>query len=163
MHGKEILFVSYQDETFEEGMSYAIYLAGMLSLELRILLLGKNGLLSRPDDMMNAVSSIESENHVTSLELIPDTSESPRMHLHIMEKCKEAGLKASVHSRLSNSITVIKDILNNTTIDMVLLSPSVSKSDKLLKTLVKNSGYPVISINQWKSLGVNIINQKEKE
>lgn len=160
MTQKEILFVSYQDETFEDGLSYAIYLAGMLGVELRVLLLGKKSFWDKFDDMMAAVSLADSGANEIPLGA-PDGNgnhDAARMQVHIMERCEQAGLKATVHTRLSASASVIKDLLGRVTINMVLLSPAISKSDKFIRSLTKDTSYPVVTISQCGTLDENLAN-----
>lgn len=149
MKTKEILFVTYQDENCEVGLSYAIYLAGMLGLGLKILLIGNGGLWARFDNILPSVASGECDGHKKATDPIFDQSDPSRMHLKISELCQQAGVKANIHTRLSSSTAVIRDFLSKPRIDMVLLSPTISKSNKFLKNLVKDYKRPVVTINQW--------------
>lgn len=154
MKTKEILFVTYQDKTYDEGLSYALYLAGMLGLGLKILLIGNGGLMARFDNILSAVTFADDGGHEKPLD--SGEPDSARMHLKISEQCQEAGVKANIHTRLSSSTAVIKDFLSKPHIDMVLLSPSISKRNKFLKNLVKDSKRPVVTITQWSGMAENL-------
>jgi len=149
MKKKEILFVTYHNEKFEEGLSYAIYLAGTLSMDLNVLLLGNRS--ERFDDLMTAVTFAEAGEHKTALDYIkgPDPA---FIHIRIKDECDKAGIKSSVHTRLSGSSSVVKDFLGKLSIYMVLLSPSLTRDGALLKNLVKESSHPVVTLLQESSM-----------
>jgi len=158
MTKKEILFVTYQDETFEEGLPYAIYLAGMFDAELRILLVGRKSRKEMFANAMSAVAFAEAGEHSTALQLMADGPDPAQILVRLREHCSDAGVRASVHTRLSSDPAVIKDFLNRPSIDMVLLSPPITKSGKFLRRLVKDSSRPIVTMAQWKNMAEGFTN-----
>jgi len=151
MTKKEILFVTNQDETFEEGLSYAIYLAGMMKAGLRVILLAKKSLSEKFDDLMTAVTFSEAGESETAKEH-QNGIDPAHIHVSIKEQCSKANVEASIHTRLSGSPKVVEDFLNNKNVEMVLLSPPITKSGKFLKKLVKDSTRPVVTMSHMTNL-----------
>jgi hypothetical protein len=66
---KKLLFVTYKDETQDEGLSYAIDLAKTLEKGITILLVSKKKLEQRFEDIMAAVAFAEEGEHETAREI----------------------------------------------------------------------------------------------
>jgi hypothetical protein len=153
MKGKEILFVAYMDENLEEGLPYAIYLAGMLGQKLRILLIDKRDIRERFDDLMTAITFAEANEHETAKQVMAGGSRAGRdtaaIHVYLQERCSGAGVRASIHTGLADTVSAVKDLLKEKSrIDMVLLSPNVTRSGNILSRLVKASSRPVVTMAQ---------------
>ena len=148
---KEILFVTFRGESFEDGLSYAIYLASMLGEELRVLLIGKNGFWDKFERAMTAAAFAEEGERGAAIGILegPDPA---MMQLRIREQCDKAVVKVTIHTRLSGSAAAIKESLAKPNIDMVLLSPNISKSPALIKSISKESQRPVVTITQWSGM-----------
>jgi len=56
MKRNQLLFVTYHDENFEEGLSYALDLAKTMNDGIEVLLLYKRKALEKFEDMMTAVT-----------------------------------------------------------------------------------------------------------
>jgi len=149
MKKKEILFVTSQSEKFEDGLSYAVYLAGTLAMNLNVLIMGSRA--NRFDNAMTSVTFAEAGEHEKAMEYInwPDPG---FLHIRIKDLCDRSGVKSSIHTRLSANPSVIKDFLGRLSLDMVLLSPSLSGDGELLKSLLKESTHRVVTLGQDKNM-----------
>ncbi len=158
MKGKRILFTTYHDESYEEGLSYAMELAKTMADDIEILLVYKRKVMEKFDDLMTAVTFAESDEHKTARELITadlmshgqDLDEKLRL---IKDKCEKAGLQTEVNISASGVVSAIKNILKtNPRIDMVLLSPSITAdghvTSRELNKLVKTSSRPVVTMSK---------------
>ncbi len=158
MKGKRILFATYHDESYEEGLSYAMELAKTMADGIEILLIYKRKVMDKFDDVMTAVTFAESDEHKTARELIGEDLRSRGQELEeklksIKEKCEKAGLETEVNISAAGAVSAIKNILkNNSRIDMVLLSPSITADGHItsreLNKLVKTSSRPVVTMSK---------------
>ncbi len=124
MSGKEILYVSYKDEPLEDGVSYAIYLAGALHEGLRVVLMNRDG-----------AGWMSSEGAGTA-----------KVQSYIFERCRKEGVKVTVHSGLLSTTSIVRNIISREKIDLVLLSPLVTHTRKVLNKLLKLSPRPVVTM-----------------
>lgn len=151
MTNKEILYLAYRDEKPQEGFSYAIYLAGLLGAELRVILLERDGFGKRFDDVMSAITFHEANEHEIARRIMSgeeDGGSVASLHAYVAEKCREAGIKVNIHSGFRDTVKAIRDFLRGKRIDMVLLSPSVTQSRSTLRRLVKVSPQPVVTMTR---------------
>ena len=156
MKGKKLLFVTYHNENFEEGLSYAIDLAKTMSDGIEILTVYKRKVFEKVEDMMTAVAFAEAGEHKTARELIEEDfrmrNEDYESKLAVVkERCARAGVELSVSAAAADAVSAIKNILRqNTRIDMVLLSPSVTNdgniTPKELNRLVKTASRPIVTM-----------------
>ena len=72
MKRNQLLFVTYHDENFEDGLSYALDLAKTMNEGIEILLLYKRKVLEKFEDMMTAVTFAETGEHQTAREMISE-------------------------------------------------------------------------------------------
>ncbi len=158
MKGKRILFATYHDEGYEEGLSYAMELAKTMADGIEILLVFKRKVMEKFDDVMTAITFAESDEHKTARELISNDLRSQGQDFEeklrlIREKCEKAGLETEVNISAAGVVSAIKNILKkNTRIDMVLLSPSITADGHItsreLNKLVKTSSRPVVTMSK---------------
>lgn len=156
MKEKQILFVTYHDENFEDGLSYAIELAKTMKDGIEILMVYKRKVLEKFDDIMTAVTFAESDEYKTARELIAEDhlarNEDFEKKLAVLkEKCGKAGVTVDVSTAATAVVASIKNILRqNTRIDMVLLSPSITRDGHItsreLNKLVKTASRPVVTM-----------------
>lgn len=150
---KQLLFVTYQSEDLDEGLSYAIELAKAMSEDLAILLAHKNKFLNRFEQLMSAISFAEEGDHGTAREIIsvgPDDHSADQFSL-VVEKCRKAGIAAKVYAVTKDAVSAIKDFLKQkNSVDMVLLSPSVTENGNIssgeLQRLVRTASRPVVTM-----------------
>ncbi|MBI5739563.1 MAG: hypothetical protein HZA16_02480 [Nitrospirae bacterium] len=150
---KQILFVTYQNEDFDEGLSYAIDLAKAMNEDLAILLAHKNKLLKRFEEIMTAITFAEAGEPETAREILsagPDNGSRTKLNA-LIEKCHNAGIAAKVYTVALDAGSAIKDILRQkNSVDMVLLSPSVTENGNIssgeLQKLVRTASRPIVTM-----------------
>ena len=156
MKERQLLFVTYHDESLEDGLSYAVELAKTMNDGIEILLIYKRKVLERFEDMMTAVTFAEADMHKTAREMISDdyrkNSEDYEKKIDLLkERCRRSGVTVGVSAAAADAVSAIKNILRqNTKIDMVLLSPSITNdgnvTSKVLNKLVKTASRPVVTM-----------------
>ncbi len=72
MKRNQLLFVTYHDENFDDGLSYALDLAKTMNDGIEILLIYKRKVLEKFDDMMTAITFAEAGMHKTAREMISE-------------------------------------------------------------------------------------------
>jgi hypothetical protein len=156
MRRNQLLFVTYHDENFDDGLSYAVDLAKTLNDGIEILMIYKRKVLEKFDDMMTAITFAESGEHKTAREMISEDyqkkDEDYEKKLEaIRETCNRSGIAVGFSTAAMDTVGAIKNILRqNSKIDMVLLSPSVTNDGnvnaKVLNNLVKTASRPVVTM-----------------
>lgn len=156
MKGKKLLFVTYHDEDFDDGFSYALDLANTMKNSLDILIVYKRKVMEKIDDVMTAITFAESNEHKTAREMINDDYRKTSVNFDnrialLKEECTKAGVSAEFSTSASDVVTAIKNILRqNAKIDMVLLSPCVTNdgniTSKMLTKLVKIASRPIVTM-----------------
>ena len=156
MKRNQLLFVTYHDENFEDGLSYALDLAKTMNDGIEILMLYKRKVLEKIDDMMTAITFAEAGEHQTAKEMISEdykkrNEDYEKKLATIKEKCTRSGVAVDFSTAALDAISAIKNILRqNARIDMVLLSPSVTNDGnvnaKVLNKLVKTASRPVVTM-----------------
>jgi hypothetical protein len=156
MKGKELLFVTYNDDNFDEGLSYAVDLAKTMGDSIRILMVYKRTVIENFEDVTAGVIPAEPKEHKTAGEPTGEDYSKTQEHFEsklslIKEKCKEAGVSVDISTAAPDAVTAIKNILRqNTRIDMVLLSPGITNdsdiTSKTLNKLVKTASRPIVTM-----------------
>lgn len=156
MKMRELLFVTYHDESFEEGLSYAIDLAKVMNDAISLLMIYKRKVMEKVGDMMTVVAFDEANELKTAREMIKEDyerkNESYEERLkQLMEKCRQAGVPVDISTAAADAVSAIKNLLRqNTNIDMVLLSPNITRdkhiSVKDLNRLVKTASRPIVTM-----------------
>jgi hypothetical protein len=150
---KQLLFVTYQDEDFDEGLSYAMDLAKAMNEDLTILMTHKKSLLKRFEDLMTTVTFAEAGEHETAREILSDKINGgyeKKLNL-LMEQCQNAGIITRVYTVALDAVSAIKDFLKEkNTVDMVLLSPRITDNENIkssdLQKLVRTASRPVVTM-----------------
>jgi len=156
MKGRQLLFVTYHDENFDEGLSYAVDLAKTMNDGIEILILYKRKVLEKFEDIMTAVTFAESNEHQTAREMISEDYSSRKEDFDqkitlLKEMCRESGVSVDISTAAMDAVTSVKNILRqNTRIDMVLLSPSITNdgnvTTKVINKLVKTASRPIVTM-----------------
>ena len=162
MKRNQLLFVTYYDENFEDGLSYALDLAKTMNNGIEILMIYKRKVLEKFGDMMTAITFAEAGEHQTAREMISEDYKNQNEDYEkklatIKEKCTKSGIAVDFSTAATDAISAIKNILRqNTKIDMVLLSPSVTNDGnvnaKVLNKLVKTASRPVVTMAKQTSV-----------
>lgn len=156
MGKKQLLFVTYHDENLEAGLSYAMDLAKTMDEDISILMIYRRKVMEKFEDYMTAVTFAEEGEFKTARELISEDlkerNESYEEKVRLLTgRCRESGIAANVNTAASDVISAIRNLLRqNTKIDMVLLSPSVTHdghiTTKELNRLVKTASRPIVTM-----------------
>ena len=150
---RNLLFVSYRDGDFGHDLSYALDLAKMTDKGMAILLVNRKRLADKFEDMMTAVTFAEAGEHATAIEIMKSSEGEDGLKSMLEKKCRESGMAASVYSALHDAVSSLRDFLKqNSTIDMVLLSPSITEngeiSSKELKRLLRTASRPIVTMTR---------------
>jgi hypothetical protein len=156
MKGKQLLFVTYHDENFDEGLSYAMDLARTMKDSISVLLIYKRKIMEKLDDMMTAITFAESDDYKTAREMISEDYERKNEDYEkklavITGKCKESNVEVDVSTSAADAVSAVRNMLRqNSRIDMVLLSPSITNdghvTSKVLNRLVKTASRPIVTM-----------------
>ncbi len=154
---KTLLFVTKGNDDYEEGFSYAADLARILKKGIIVLIIYDKSLLKSFDDKMTAAAFAEAGETGTAKEIpvewLRETEGLARMKtdLLIEKYCKnEEPLHIMCKAGIGNIVSNIKKVVQNTpSIEMVLLSPSLS--DKRVSNAIKllrNISVPVVTMSK---------------
>lgn len=156
MKKKQLLFVTYHDDKFDDGLSYALDLARTMNDGISILMVYKRKAMEKFEDMMTVVAFAEANDHKTARELIAEDLENNNEDYEkklslLREKCGKAGVDVDVSAASTNVVNAIRNFLKqNSSVDMVLLSPSVTNdgniSSKDLNRLVRTASMPIVTM-----------------
>ena len=152
---QQILFVTYQSEAFDEGLSYAIDLARTMNKDLTILMAHNRNFFKKLEDIMTAITFAEAGEPETSKEIFSgkiDTESEGKLNT-LMEKCQDAGVTTRVYTVALDALSAIKDFLKQQAkVDMVLLSPSITNNGSVtsgdLQKLVKTESRPIVTMSR---------------
>ena len=156
MRKRQLLFVTYHDENFEAGLSYAVDLARTMDEDISILMIYRRKVMEKFEDLMTAVTFAEEGEFKTARELISEDlkkkneSYEEKVRL-LMGRCRESGIAADVSASASDVVSAIRNLLRqNTKVDMVLLSPSITHDGHItareLNRLVKTASRPIVTM-----------------
>jgi L-lactate utilization protein LutB len=156
MKMKQLLFVTFHDENFEEGLSYAVDLAKVMNNGISLLMIYQRKVMEKFGDMMTVVTFAEANEHKTAREMIKEDyerkNESYEERLNqLVEKSRQSGIPVDISTAATDAVSAIKNLLRqNTNIDMVLLSPSITKGHHItvkdLNRLVKTASRPIVTM-----------------
>ncbi len=159
---KQLLFVTYPNDEMDEGLSYAVDLARTMNEGIAVLLVKKEKLMKKLEDMMAAVAFAEEGDDDTARGFMKgsataDEAGAEQNLLTIREKCRKAGVKVNIHTVSMDAVSAVRDFLKNTNgIDIILLSPSVTGEGNMsggeLKRLVKTASRPVVTMSRQAAL-----------
>ncbi|MBI5194889.1 MAG: hypothetical protein HZA10_01045 [Nitrospirae bacterium] len=149
---KNLLFVTYQDEECDEGLSYVIDLAKIMDRGITILLVYKQKLMEKFENIMTAVTFAEAGEHKTAQEILStnDKKNAGAISL-LLEKCRKSGVDTNIQTTTMDIGLAVKDFLKQkNTVDMVLLSPSITNNGNItssdLQKLVRTASRPVVTM-----------------
>ena len=156
MKMRELLFITFHDENFEEGFSYAIDLAKMMNNGISLLMIYKRKVMEKLGDLMTVVTFAEANEYKTAREMIKEDlerkNESYEERLkQLMEKCRQSGVPVDISTAATDAVSAIKNLLRqNTNIDMVLLSPNITQDKHIttrdLNRLVKTASRTIVTM-----------------
>ncbi|GAB4417902.1 MAG: hypothetical protein OHK0032_13960 [Thermodesulfovibrionales bacterium] len=157
MPKRRLVLVVYHDEELEEALSYTIELGRIMDEAISILMIYRRKIMERFEDYMVATTFAEEGDFRTAREMIMDDLREKRIDYErrinfIKERCSSAGVElADISSSKADVVSAIKNLLkDNSSIDMVLLSPSITHdghiSARELQRLVKTISRPIVTM-----------------
>jgi|SRR5208283_224421 len=158
MQMKQLLFVTFHDENFEEGLSYAIDLAKDTDNGISLLMVYKRKVMEKLGDMIVVGTSVEVSGHKTAREMIKEDYERKNENCderlkQVMEKCLQSGVFLDVSTAATDAVSAIKNLLRqNTNIVMVLLSPNITKDKDIMakdfNRFVTTASRPIVTMDK---------------
>lgn len=159
MNKQQLLFVTYQDEHLDEGISYAIELAKAMVEDIAVLLVRKkNNLNERFEDLMTGVSFAEAGEHDAARQFMKGGQRDLPAPLdgkitEMIVASSRAGVHMEVQNTDKNILAGIRSFLRgNTAVDKVVLSPAVTESEVLttreLNRLVRTASRPIVTMTR---------------
>lgn len=120
---------------------------------MAILLVKRKRLTDKFEEIMTAATFAEAGEQDTAIEIMQSSEAEDGLKSMLEKKCWESGMAASVYSALHDAVSSLRDFLKqNKTIDMVLLSPSITEngelSSKVLKRLLKTASRPIVTMTR---------------
>lgn len=156
MRRRSLLFVTYHNARFDDGLSYALHLAKTLDKDLSVLLVQeKKGVMVRLSDMIAASAFAEAHEPDAAIEIMNEGVVSQKdiedKKAQIMGKCRTEGVGAVVKATEMELVQAVRESVKGPAdVEMVLLGPTVTAdggvSAKQLDRLVKTATRPVITI-----------------
>lgn len=158
MGKKQLLYVTYHDESLEAGIPYAVDLAKTMNEDISILMVYRRKAMEKFEDYMAAIAFAEEGEFKTTRELIARDLEKKNESYEekiglLIESCKKLRIAADVSASALDVVSAIKNLLRqNTKVDMVLLSPGITSNsnivEKKLSRLVKTISRPIITMTK---------------
>lgn len=159
MGKRQLLFVTYQDENLEEGVSYAIELAKAMYEDITLLLVKKKtNLMDKLETLMTAVTFAEAGEQDVAREVMaggsPEAAERVRKKLTVLvQKCEKEGIAVKVQEMDDDAVSGIRAYLKqHTGIDKVVLSPVVTEGGNVtardLNRLVRTASRPIVTMSR---------------
>ena len=151
---EKILFVTKGGENTDEGFSYVLELAKALNSGIAVLVVYPRQIMTSFEDIMSAAAFAEAGDFQTVRTLMEE--QETELKESEEKKIKEMKVKAAeisvglIYKKVSGDVaSAITDYLTERTgIEMVLLSPNLSKERKILdiRKLLKNISKPIVNI-----------------
>ncbi len=152
----KLLFVTYNDNHEDEGLSYVIELARTLNKDLTIFLIWKRRLTKKLEDIMAAATFAEADEHETARQMATGEQEEinenvdPKLEPFV-GKCHESGIEVDIQSFQQDVFPTIKNYFKRRNgVDIVLLGPNVAGSGSIstreLKRLANTISRPIVTI-----------------
>ena len=159
MNKRQLLFVTYQDEHLDEGISYTIELAKAMIEDVVVLLVWKKDSLKEQfEDIMAGVSFAEAGEHETARRIasgrdrvLPEALD--RKITEMIVASSKAGVHLEVRQTDKDVLSGIRSFLKDQgNIDKVVLSPAVTECEMLttrdLNRLVRTASRPIVTMTR---------------
>ncbi|HMK60090.1 MAG TPA: hypothetical protein VK452_02955 [Dissulfurispiraceae bacterium] len=154
---RQILFVTYDGDSYDEGLSYAIQLTKTLNGCLNAVFVCRAGSTNRFDDLMSAITFAEANDSKSAQQIVEDSDEKARQldikRRSLIDTCNAAGINASITKVEEEVYPALKALLESgKNIDTVLLGPSITSKEHLspreLKKLLKTASTRIVTMER---------------
>ncbi len=153
---ERLLFVTRGGDNFEDGFSYVVELAKTLKAGVSILMVYNRRPMDAYEEFMSAAVFAEAGEFKTAKEILHEQenelkAEADKKLKELSGKYGEISNDLNYQIFIGDALSSIKEFLKNKpNIDMILISPSLSKSKKEIdfKKLIKKISKPIVTISQ---------------
>jgi len=145
---KNILFITDRGDDRDGGLAYALDLARMMDKGISILLVQKNRLKEKFENLMSAVTFAEAGEPETARKFLG----SPDDEAELTRQFRESGLTGAVHSTADTSVRGLEEYVKaNRNIDLILLAPSIVERGMIpakdFRKLLRAVSRPIVTLN----------------
>ncbi len=155
----QLLFVTYGDESLDEGVTYVIELAKAMYEDVVVLLVRKKDSISKKlENVMASIAFAEAGEHETAKEMAtPESAKAPVDRDGMITELVLRASKAGVHLRAEctdrDLVPAIRGYVKQyTRVNKVVLSPTVTESEVLttrdLSLLVRTASRPIVTMTR---------------
>ena len=157
---EKLLFVTKGGEDFDNGFSYVAELARTLKMDVAVLMVYNRRVTDAYESMMTAAVFAEAGEFNTAKDILHEKENELKAAAD--RKIRDLSITYRIssdidyHIRIGDVVSALNEFLKNTpNINMVLVSPSLSKSKKDvdLNKLIKKISKPVVTISQHAQAG----------
>ncbi|UCH44758.1 MAG: hypothetical protein JSV11_10735 [Nitrospiraceae bacterium] len=150
-----LLFVTKGGRDFDQGFSYVAELAKTLKMDISMLMVYNRRVIEAYEDVMSAAVFAEAGEFNTAKDILQEKENEFKAAAE--KKLRELSVKYDIssdikcHVRIGDALSSLNDFLKKTHhINMVLVSPSLSKSKKEIdmNKLIKKISKPIVTISQ---------------
>ena len=151
MRKKQLLFVTYYDENFGEGLSYAFNLAKVLNEGITILLIYRRRITERFENLMAAITFAEADEDKAARQIMTESLAKDKKIVPLLKKFTQDGINVDVYTEKTDVLSAIINFFRQkVAVDMVLLSPSVTDNANIktreLNRFVKTISRPIVTM-----------------
>jgi len=151
MRKKQLLFVTYYDENFGEGLSYAFNLAKVLNEGITILLIYRRRITERFENLMAAITFAEADEDKAARQIMTESLAKDKKIVPLLKKFTQDGINVDVCTEKTDVLSAIINFFRQkVAVDMVLLSPSVTDNANMktreLNRFVKTISRPIVTM-----------------
>ncbi len=152
---EKLLFVTKGGEDFDDGFSYVAELAKTLKMEMTMLIVYNRHVIAACEDILTAAVFAEAGEFKTAKDILCEKEIELRAAAE--NKLRELSVRYDIssdidcHVRIGDALSLLKELLKKTpNINMVLVSPSLSKSKKEIdmNKLIRKISKPIVTISQ---------------
>ncbi len=152
---EKLLFVTKGGKDFDNGFSYVAELARTLKADVSILMIYNRRVIDAYEDIMTAAVFAEAGEFHTAKDILHEKENELKAaaEQNLKELSITYGMSSDIdyHIRIGDVLSNLNEFQKNTpNINMILISPSLSKSKKEidLNKLIKKISKPIVTISQ---------------
>jgi len=152
---EKLLFLTRGCENFDSGFSYVAELARTLKADVSMLIIYNKRVIDAYEDIMTAAVFAQAGEFKTAKEILHEKENELKAavekKLRELSDTYDISSNINYHIRIGDVLSNLNKFLKNTpSINMILISPSLSKSKKEinLNKLIKKISKPIVTISQ---------------